>query len=57
MTNRKPVRPVVLLMMARIAQDRKRKKAAAEPVKPSFQAALLGDAVMHPDCSAVPDAM
>ncbi|MDR2738716.1 MAG: hypothetical protein LBB68_02660 [Treponema sp.] len=56
MENRKPTWTAGLVV-AWVVPDRGEEGAAAEPGRPSFQAALLGNAVMHPDCAAVPDVM
>jgi hypothetical protein len=56
MENRKPPWAAGLYVMVCAVPDR-RQENEAEPERPSFQAALLADAVMQPDCAAVPDVM
>jgi hypothetical protein len=55
MENRKPPWAAGFYVMACVVPNRE--DAAAEPKSPSFQAALLADAVMQPDCAAAPDSM
>jgi hypothetical protein len=56
MKNRKRPRAAVLCVVACAVPDQGQREEA-EPKSPSFQAALLKDAVMQPDCAAVPDVM
>ena len=55
LTTRKPPWAVGLYVVDWAVPDREGEET--EPQTPSFQAALLADAVMQPDCAAVPDSM